>query len=128
MEPEEIKKKYLEKIRATYKETQEVPDLEIETQLEFAEVLVNKDIKNRDLDEDLKDMGVVYLTCHYLYLNYSKVKKDGIQGFTSLENSVGVLGKGLEASPFGQQYMLISNKKTSDSTSDSAGSSGILIL
>lgn len=127
MEPEEIKKKYLEKIRATYKETQEVPDLEIETQLEFSEVLVNKDIKNRDLDEDLKDMGIVYLTCHYLYLNYSKVKKDGIQGFTSLENSVGVLGKGLEASPYGQQYMLISNKKEADSSKENA-SSGILIL
>lgn len=120
-------KKYLEKIRATYKEAKKIPDVEIETQLEFSEVLVNKDIKNGDLDCDLKDMGIVYLTCHYLYLNYSKTKKDSLQNFTSKERATGVLGKGLEASPYGQQYMLISNKKEADSSKEE-GSSGAIFL
>lgn len=123
----EYYKKYLEKIRATYKEAKKIPDVEIETQLEFSEVLVNKDIKNGDLDCDLKDMGIVYLTCHYLYLNYSKTKKDSLQNFTSKERATGVLGKGLEASPYGQQYMLISNKKEADSSKEE-GSSGVIFL
>ena len=120
-------KKYLEKIRATYKEAKKRPDVEIETQLDFSEILVNKDIKNGDLDCDLKDMGIVYLTCHYLYLNYSKTKRDSLQNFTSKERATGVLGKGLEASPYGQQYMLISNKKESDSSKEE-GSSGVIFL
>lgn len=120
-------KKYLEKIRATYKEAKKIPDVEIETQLDFSEILVNKDIKNGDLDCDLKDMGIVYLTCHYLYLNYSKTKRDSLQNFTSKERATGVLGKGLEASPYGQQYMLISNKKESDSSKEE-GSSGVIFL
>lgn len=120
-------KKYLEKIRATYKEAKKISDVEIETQLDFSEILVNKDIKNGDLDIELKDMGIVYLTCHYLYLNYSKTKRDSLQNFTSKERATGVLGKGLEASPYGQQYMLISNKKESDSSKEE-GSSGVIFL
>lgn len=120
-------KKYLEKIRATYKEAKKIPDVEIETQLDFSEILVNKDIKNGDLDIELKGMGIVYLTCHYLYLNYLKTKRDSLQNFTSKERATGVLGKGLEASPYGQQYMLISNKKESDSSKEE-GSSGVIFL
>lgn len=120
-------KTYLDKIRATYKESKKIPDVEIETQLDFSEILVNKDIKNGDLDIELKDMGIVYLTCHYLYLNYSKTKRDSLQNFTSKERATGVLGKGLEASPYGQQYMLISNKKESDSSKEE-GSSGVIFL
>ncbi|WP_438509494.1 hypothetical protein [Cetobacterium sp.] len=121
-------KVFLDKIRSTYREAKSIPDVEIKTQLEFAEILVNKDIKNSDLDEELKDMGVIYLTSHYLYLNYSKTKKDSLQNFTSKERATGILGKGLEASPYGQQYMLISNKKQSEENSGDIISSGVMFL
>ena len=124
---EEAQKKYVEKIRATYKESKDIEDIDITTQLEFAEILVEQDIEDGNLKEKLKDMGIVYLTSHYLYLNYSKTKKDSIQNFTGKERALGALGKGYEASPYGQQYILISNKKEADSSKESA-SSGVVFL
>lgn len=124
-EPE--KTKYIKKIKATYKESTKISADDIGVQLEFAEVLVEQDIENGSLNNKFKEMGIVYLTSHYLYLNYSKTKKDALDKFTSKERAFGVLGKGYEASPYGQQYMLISNKK-SDESKNSTGSSGVMFL
>lgn len=121
------KDEYIQKIKSTYKESSRISETDIGIQLEFAEILVTKDIADGNLDPSLKDMGVVYLTSHYLYLNYSKAKKDSLDKFTSKERAMGILGKGYEASFYGQQYMLISNKKSNEST-DSIGSSGVVFL
>lgn len=118
---------YIKKIKATYKESAKISDEDITVQLEFAEVLVDEDIANGNLNTKFKEMGVVYLTSHYLYLNHSKTKKDALDKFTSKERAFGVLGKGYEASFYGQQYMLISNKKSDEST-NSTISSGVMFL
>lgn len=119
----------IKKIKATYAEIADLTDEEIQVQLEFATILVEQDIEDGNLKERLKDMGLIYLTCHYLYLNYSKGKKDNIEKSTSFEKAVGVLGKGYEASPYGQQYMLISNKKPFDSKEKNNGAvSGVTFL
>lgn len=115
---------YIKKIRNTYKETEDIEDDKIQTQLDFAKIMVSKDIKNNRLDADFEEMGVVYLTCHYLFLNYSSIKSDGITGGTNRTNLTGQLGKGLEASFYGQQYSKITNQEKDEDKNVS----GVVIL
>ena len=76
---------YIKKIKATYKESAKISDEDITVKLEVAEVLVDEDISNGNLNTRFKEMGVVYLTSHYLFLNHSKTKKDALDKFTSKE-------------------------------------------
>ncbi|MEG0730591.1 MAG: hypothetical protein RR795_01425 [Cetobacterium sp.] len=114
----------IKKIKYTYKEVSEIKDEQIQVQLDYAKLLVAKDIKTFVLDADFEEMGIVYLTCHLLYMNFSKVKSDGVSGGTNLVRAVGQLGKGYESSMYGQQYASLTNKEQSDTSI----SSGIVIL
>lgn len=105
---------YIEKIKRTYKSAKNIEIEDIDTQLQFAKTMVAKDVKEGKLDEEFRDMGIVYLTCHYLFINYSSIKSDGITGGTNRTNLTGTLGKGLEASFFGQQYSKMTNQEKED--------------
>ncbi|WP_297406956.1 hypothetical protein [uncultured Cetobacterium sp.] len=111
-------------VKNTYKGAQDLSDEAIKTQMNFAKLLIQKDINNGVLDTEFKDMGIVYLTCHYLYLNHSAIKSDSLES-SSKTRAIGQLGKGYEASFYGQQYALLTNK---EKASEEKLSSGVIFL
>lgn len=111
-------------IKNTYKGAEDLSDEVIKTQINFAKLLIQRDIKNGVLDYEFESMGIVYLTCHYLYLNHSGIKSDSLDS-SSKTRAIGVLGKGYEASFYGQQYALLTNK---EKFSEECLSSGVVFL
>lgn len=114
-----------EDVKATYKEVAEIEESIIETQLEFASALVQKDITAGKLNAELQKIGETYLACHLLYMNYQKNSETRINGDTSLKKLTPTLGTGIQSSPYGQVYLSL----LSDSTKkDDSCTSGVVFL
>lgn len=95
----------VEKIKKTYREVEEETEDIIQLQMEYASILVDKDIKNGALDADYREMAETYMTCHLLYMNYLKTSEDKISGDTHDKKLTPKMGTGLQGSPYGQMYL-----------------------
>lgn len=93
------------KIKKTYREVDEETEDVIQLQMEYAALLVDKDIKNGALDADYREMAETYMTCHLLYMNYLKTSEDKIEGSTQDKKLTPKMGTGLQGSPYGQMYL-----------------------
>ncbi|WP_306583720.1 hypothetical protein [Fusobacterium ulcerans] len=96
-------------IKDTYLEVEDIEESKIQLQLKYASLMVDKDIKNRELDEDYREMAEVYMTCHLLYINYFKTSEDKLDSTTD-KKLTPKLGMGLQGSPYGQMYLSIKNQ------------------
>ena len=94
----------VEKIKKTYREVDEETEDVIQLQMEYAALLVDKDIKNGALDADYREMAETYMTCHLLYMNYLKTSEDKISD-TQDKKLTPKMGTGLQGSPYGQIYL-----------------------
>lgn len=94
----------VEKIKKTYREVDEETEDIIKLQMEYAALLVDKDIKNGALDSDYREMAETYMTCHLLYMNFLKTYEDKIEG-TQDKKLTPKMGTGLQGSPYGQMYL-----------------------
>jgi hypothetical protein len=94
----------VEKIKKTYREVDEETEDIIQLQMEYAALLVDKDIKNGALDADYREMAETYMTCHLLYMNYLKTSEDKISD-TQDKKLTPKMGAGLQGSPYGQMYL-----------------------
>lgn len=94
----------VERIKKTYREVDEETEDIIQLQMEYAALLVDKDIKNGALDADYREMAETYMTCHLLYMNYLKTYEDKIEG-TQDKKLTPKMGTGLQGSPYGQMYL-----------------------
>lgn len=94
----------VDKIKKTYREMAGETEDIIQLQINYAAVLVNKDIKTGALDEDYREMAETYMTCHLLYMNYLKTSEDKIEG-TQDKKLTPKMGTGLQGSPYGQMYL-----------------------
>lgn len=94
----------VEKIKKTYREVDEETEDIIQLQMEYAALLVDKDIKNGALDADYREMAETYMTCHLLYMNYLKTSEDKISD-TRDKKLTPKMGTGLQGSPYGQMYL-----------------------
>lgn len=95
----------VEKIKKTYREMAGETEDIIQLQMNYAAVLVNKDIKTGALDEDYREMAETYMTCHLLFMNYLKTSEDKIEGSTQDKKLTPKMGTGLQGSPYGQMYL-----------------------
>lgn len=95
----------VKKIKKTYREVDEETEDVIQLQMEYAALLVDKDIKNGALDADYREMAETYMTCHLLYMNYLKTSEDKISGDTHDKKLTPKMGTGLQGSPYGQMYL-----------------------
>lgn len=95
----------VDKIRKTYREMVNQSDDIIQLQMDYAAVLVDKDIKTGTLDGDYREMAETYMTCHLLYMNYLKTSEDKIEGSTQDKKLTPKMGTGLQGSPYGQMYL-----------------------
>lgn len=94
----------VDKIKKTYREmVGEMKDI-IQLQMNYAAVLVDKDIKTGALDGDYREMAETYMTCHLLYMNYLKTSEDKISD-TQDKKLTPKMGTGLQGSPYGQMYL-----------------------
>lgn len=94
----------VDKIKKTYREmVVEMEDI-IQLQMNYAAVLVDKDIKTGALDGDYREMAETYMTCHLLYMNYLKTSEDKISD-TQDKKLTPKMGTGLQGSPYGQMYL-----------------------
>lgn len=94
----------VDKIKKTYREmVGEMEDI-IQLQMNYAAVLVDKDIKTGALDGDYREMAETYMTCHLLYMNYLKTSEDKISD-TQDKKLTPKMGTGLQGSPYGQIYL-----------------------
>lgn len=94
----------VEKIKKTYREVEEETEDIIQLQMEYAALLVDKDIKNGALNSDYREMAETYMTCHLLYMNYLKTSEDKISD-TRDKKLTPKMGTGLQGSPYGQMYL-----------------------
>ena len=94
----------IENIKKTYKEMVNQSDGIIQLQMDYAAVLVDKDIKTGTLDGDYREMAETYMTCHLLYMNYLKTSEDKISD-TQDKKLTPKMGTGLQGSPYGQMYL-----------------------
>lgn len=95
----------VDKIKKTYREMAGETEDIIQLQMNYAAVLVNKDIKTGALDEDYREMAETYMTCHLLFMNYLKTSEDKIEGSTQDKKLTPKMGTGLQGSPYGQMYL-----------------------
>lgn len=94
----------VEKIKKTYREVDGETEDVIQLQMEYAALLVDKDIKNGALDAEYREMAEVYMTCHLLYINYFKTSEDKLDSTTD-KKLTPKMGTGLQGSPYGQMYL-----------------------
>lgn len=94
----------VDKIKKTYREVDEETEDVIQLQMDYAAVLVDKDIKTGALDGDYREMAETYMTCHLLYMNYLKTSEDKISD-TQDKKLTPKMGTGLQGSPYGQMYL-----------------------
>lgn len=94
----------VENIKKTYREVDEETEDIIKLQMEYAALLVDKDIKNGALDSDYREMAETYMTCHLLYMNYLKTSEDKLSD-TRDKKLTPKMGTGLQGSPYGQMYL-----------------------
>jgi|GEM_PF-5776450 len=95
----------VDKIKKTYREMAGESEDIIQLQMNYAAVLVDKDIKTGTLDGDYREMAETYMTCHLLYMNYLKTSEDKIEGSTQDKKLTPKMGTGLQGSPYGQMYL-----------------------
>lgn len=123
MEPQ---KSIITKIKATYKEMKDIPDEDINVQLTYAEILVKNDVSEGNLKKEFEEMGIVYMTCHLLYMNYFKNSETKLNGDTSSKKLTPGLGAGIKASPYGQLYLTLYSIASSDD--EDSAVSGVIFL
>lgn len=123
MEPQ---KSIITKIKATYKEMKDIPDDDINVQLAYAEILVKNDVSEGNLKKEFEEMGIVYMTCHLLYMNYFKNSETKLNGDTSSKKLTPGLGAGIKSSPYGQLYLTLYSIASSDD--EDSAVSGVLFL
>lgn len=114
------------KVKSTYKEMKDIPDEEIKIQGNYAEILVKNDILEGNLKKEFEEMGIVYMTCHLLYMNYFKNSETRINGDTSSKKLTPGLGAGIKASPYGQLYLTLYSIASSDD--EDSAVSGVILL
>lgn len=95
----------VDKIKKTYREMAGETEDIIQLQMDYAAVLVDKDIKTGALDGDYREMAETYMTCHLLFMNYLKTSEDKIEGSTQDKKLTPKMGTGLQGSPYGQIYL-----------------------
>lgn len=95
----------VDKIKKTYREMAGETEDIIQLQMNYAAVLVDKDIKTGALDGDYREMAETYMTCHLLFMNYLKTSEDKIEGSTQDKKLTPKMGTGLQGSPYGQMYL-----------------------
>lgn len=100
----------IQDIQYTYQEIEDLEEDKIILQLGFAKALVDKDIKDNKIDLELRKMAIVYMTCHLLFLNYSKSSEDSLNGDTKDKRVIPKIGMGLKSSPYGQTYLSFMSK------------------
>ena len=95
----------VDKIKKTYREMAGETEDIIQLQMDYAAVLVDKDIKTGALDGAYREMAETYMTCHLLFMNYLKTSEDKIEGSTQDKKLTPKMGTGLQGSPYGQIYL-----------------------
>ena len=125
MQPQ-IDRDIIDKIKANYKEVDKVYDEVIAIQQSYAEILVKNDILEGNLKKEFEEIGIVYMTCHLLYMNYFKNSETRINGDTSSKKLTPGLGAGIKASPYGQLYLTLYSIASSDD--EDSAVSGVIFL